>query len=131
MLLQWRSTVGLRRTDVDYTRSTLGKVPLGDLGKKKHEEELDKEILARHLVPFLPFPGKGNKRTHPLPKFTKITGKPFDEMLWTDKKDLLMVDEEHQWLKKNPDGDIANSFDSKSFAILGGDDVDFDFTSDD
>ena len=123
-----RSTVGLRRTDVDLTPCTLGKVPLSDLVKARHEIALNMEILSRHLVPFVPFPGRGNKRTHPVPKITPITGIPLDEMLWTDKKDLLMLDEERRWRVENPDGDIAD-FHIKSFAILGGDEVDFDFTS--
>ena len=122
------STVGLRRTDVDLTPRTLGKVPLSDLVKARHEIALNMEILSRHLVPFVPFPGRGNKRTHPVPKITPITGIPLDEMLWTDKKDLLMLDEERRWRVENPDGDIAD-FHIKSFAILGGDEVDFDFTS--
>lgn len=121
------STAGLHHTDVDLTPCTLGKVPLlPDL--VRHHDSLNKEILSRHLVPFMSFQGRRNKRTHPLPRtMPSITGKPFHEMTWTDKKDLLMVDKEQRWAVENLDGDIANDFDPKSFAILD-EEVEFDFT---
>ena len=88
------STADLRCTDVYYTPYTLGKVPLSGLTNDIPECELEKEIFARYTIPFTPFPGRGNKRTHPLHKVINLAWMPFKKISWTDKKDLLMVDKE-------------------------------------
>jgi hypothetical protein len=50
-------------------------------------------------------------------------------MTFTQKKDLLMANQERLWRLQNLNADISN-FDSKTFSVLS-DDVRFDFTSDD
>jgi hypothetical protein len=114
----------LRMTGVDIPARLCNKIPFSDLMKKKHEDDLDQEICHRHLVPYL----LGRKRAHPVAAPCPATGKSFDDMTFTQKKDLLMVDEERLWRLQNPEGDFK-TFDSKTFTILC-DNVRFDFTSD-
>jgi hypothetical protein len=127
-LIQWRNDVPnnarLRKRGVDLPARLRNKIPLSDLNKKKHEDDLDQEIRNRHLVPYL----LGRKRVHPIVCPCPATGKSFEEMTFTQKKDLLMADEERLWRLQNLHADITN-FDSKTFSILS-DDVRFDFTSD-
>jgi hypothetical protein len=114
----------LRMRGVDIPARLCNKIPLSDLLKKKHEDDLDQEIRHRHLVPYL----LGRKRAHPVASPCPATGKSFENMTFTQKKDFLMVDEERLWRLQNPEADIK-TFDSKTFTILC-DDVRFDFTSD-
>jgi hypothetical protein len=106
-------------------RGVGNKIPLSDLNKRKHEDDLDQEIRNRHLVPYL----LGQKRAHPIVCPHPATGKSFQTMTFTQKKDLLMANEERLWRLQNLNADISN-FDSKTFSVLP-DDVRFDFTSDD
>ncbi len=103
----------LRMTGVDIPARLCNKIPLSDLLKKKHENDLDQEIRHRHLVPYL----LGRKRAHPVASLCPATGKSFENMTFTQKKDFLMVDEERLWRLQNPEADIK-TFNSKTFTIL-------------
>jgi hypothetical protein len=73
---------------------------------------LDQEIRHRHLVPYL----LGQKRAHPIVCPCPVTGKSFENMAFTQKKDNLMVDKERLWHSQNPEADVR-TFDSISLVI--------------
>jgi hypothetical protein len=120
------SNVRMRATGVGITSRRRGKIPLSDIKKDNHMDELLHELQYRHIVPYLIFGrkkdgGKGSiKRTHPIPKSeTPETEQAhFGKLNWTALKDLLMADEERQWSMEFPCGDIKKDFDSKSFEVL-------------
>ena len=95
-------------------------MPVSDVMKKhQHEDDLDMELRFRHMISYLPF-GESNARTHPVPALVPpntVIGRPFCELTFSQKKNLLMVDEERRWRIKNPEADIKD-FDSKTFEIL-------------
>jgi hypothetical protein len=80
---------------------------------------------AFHIVPYLPF-GEENKQKHPVPKLAPrtITGRPFDAMTFTQKKNLLMADKECQYrMEYSKENDFREDvdmqkFDTKTFTPL-------------
>ena len=58
--------VRARKTGVGVPARMIDRVPIGDLKKEKHENELEKEIGYRHLLPYLAAASNGGKQTHPL-----------------------------------------------------------------
>ena len=99
------------------------KVPISDICKAHgHEPSLDKELRYRHIIPFLPF-GKGGNRKHPVPTLQSDSGSPFNKMTFTQKKELLKVDEEQRWrtnkaLNSEWNWNDVNGLDQKTFQIL-------------
>jgi len=100
--------------------------------KHGHEPDLDTELRFRHIVPYLPFTEdpKG-KRVHPVPKAKKdVVGCDFKKMGFTQKKNLLMADEERLFHMEKPfddegrrDTKDVKDFNPKTFRILSPDAV--------
>jgi hypothetical protein len=116
----------MRTTGYDMPACLHDKIPISDIRlKDNHSDHLDAELRYRHLVPYLPF-GEENKRKHPVPKLAPrtITGHPFDAMTFTQKKNLLMADEECQYcMEYSKENDFREDvdmqkFDTKTFTPL-------------
>lgn len=116
----------MRTTGYDMPARLHDKIPISDIRlKDNHSDQLDAELRYRHIVPYLPF-GEENKRKHPVPKLAPrtITGRPFDAMTFTQKKNLLMADEECQYrMEYSKENDFREDvdmqkFDTKTFTPL-------------
>ena len=122
----------MRQKGYDMTARLRNKIPISDIRMKdNHEDQLDQELAYRHIPSYLPYGEKG-KRVHPAPTTEKAIDHPWDKMTFSQKKDLLMVDEERRFRMDHAqengftrDVDMKN-FDSKTFTVLN-EDVVFEF----
>jgi hypothetical protein len=105
--------------------------------KEGHEYCLVIELRYRHIVPYR----IGKKQKHQFtPAFDRALsnekgGASFEKLTFTEKKLLLMADEERSWsmdrLFEDADFDtntIIAEFDNKTFRILYAEKVNFDIT---
>jgi len=106
----------MRETGYEVTARLREMIPVSDVKKKdNHEDSLDQEIFYRHIVPYLPFGDNSKaKRTHPVPTTETVVGRPFVEMTFTQKKFLLMADEERMWRMEGKD---MKDFDVSMFRV--------------
>lgn len=73
------SNARMRQSGVDIPARLQGKVPYSDvLLKAGHEDDLDKELRYRTVLPCVPF-GEENKQVHPVPT-RDFVARPYDEM---------------------------------------------------
>jgi len=94
-----RSNARMRQTGVHIQPRLEGKVPYSDVTLVNgHEDDLDKELHYRHALPYLPF-GEEQRGagTLPVPERDVLAARPYEEMTFSQKKGLLMADEERRW----------------------------------
>jgi hypothetical protein len=129
------SNVRMRNKGADITPRTRGRMPYNSVVLNQgHETALVMELRYRHIVPYRI--GKKQKQSSFTPAFNltlnEEKGASFERLTFTEKKLLLMADEERLWrmdrLDKNADF-VFPVFDFTTFMILHTDEVNFDITN--